>query len=323
MSRGLRWILPGEPVEITTRTMESRMLLPMTPEFRRQVVGTIARAAEAHKVRVHAVVMLSTHWHAILTPEDGKQLADFMCFVNGNIARQVLRYHDRSGKVWGHRYNAVLISPEPEAQEKRLRYLLAHGVKEGLVERVGDWLGLHCAQALRDGKPLEGVWIDRTGLAKARRKQKKVEEKGERPEPIDRKDFETEYKLELEPLPCWKDLPPTERRQKVREMIVEIENAAEARRAINGKPVVGALTVLKQDPDARPAKPKRSPKPLVHAASKAVRTAYRKAYDAFFKAFRWASGLLLGGDRSAEFPRWSFPPALAFARRGEEILPFQ
>ena len=323
MSRGLRWILPGEPVEITTRTMESRMMLPMTPQFRRQAVGTIARAAEKYKVRVHAVVMLNTHYHAIVTPEDGKQLADFMCFVNGNLGRQALRYHGRSGKVWGDRYHAVLISPEPAAQQERLRYLLAHGVKEDLVERVGDWPGLHCAQALRDGKPLQGVWIDREGLTRARRKQKKLKEKGERPEPIDPKDFETEYELELEPLPCWKDLPPTAWRQKVREMIVEIENGAEARRAAEGKPVLGALTVLKQDPDTRPEKPKRSPKPLVHAASKAARKAYRTAYDAFVKVFRAASDALRGGDWLAEFPRWSFPPALAFARTGEEILPFR
>ena len=323
MSRGLRWIPPGEPVEITTRTLESRMLLPMTPEFRRQAIGTIARAAETHQVRLHAVVMLNTHWHALLTPKDGKQLADFMCFVNGNLARQALRYHGRSGKVWGGRYHAVLISPEFEAQEERLRYLFAHGVKENLVERVGEWPGLHCGQALRDGKPLQGVWIDQTGLARARHKQKKLKEKGERPEPIDPKDFETEYELELEPLPCWEGLEPTERRQKAREMILEIENAAKARRAINGKPVLGALTVLKQHPDTRPEKPKRSPKPLVHAATKVARKAYRTAYDAFVKVFRAASDALRGGDWLAEFPRWSFPPALAFARTGEEFLPFR
>ena len=57
----------------------------------------------------------------------------------------------------------MLSSPEPEAQKERLRNFLAHGVKEDLVERVRDWPGLHCAHELRDGKPLEGVWIDRTG----------------------------------------------------------------------------------------------------------------------------------------------------------------
>ena len=196
-------------------------------------------------------------------------------------------------------------------------------MKEGLVERTTEWPGLHCAEALRDGKPLEGVWVDQTGLTRARRKRKKLVEKDERPEPVDPKDFETKYELELEPLPCWGGLKPIERRQKVRELILEVEKAAEARRGAEDNSVVGQLTVIEQDPDAQPTKTKRSPKPLVHAASKAMREAYRTAYDAFVKAFRAAADLLRGGNRLAEFPRWAFPPALPFARTGEEILLLQ
>ena len=323
MPRGLRWIPPGEPVEITTRTLESRLILPMTPTFRRQAVGTLARAAKMYRVRIHAVVMLSNHYHCLATPDDGEQLARFMEFVNGNLARQALRLQGRSGRLWGDRYHAVPISPEPEAQEERLRYLLSNGVKEDLVERVGEWPGLHCARALIDGKPLEGAWIDQTGLAKARRKRKKLVKKGKTPPRIDAKDFETEYKLELAPLPCWEALEEKERRQKVREMVIEVETAAAAKRAAAGKPVLGVLAVLRQDPDTRPSKTKRSPIPLVHAASTAVRKVYRAAYSEFFKAFQAASALLRGGDRLASFPRYSFPPALAFARTGEVIMPFR
>ena len=35
------------------------MPLPMTPQFRRQVAGTLARAAEMHQVRIHAVLISS------------------------------------------------------------------------------------------------------------------------------------------------------------------------------------------------------------------------------------------------------------------------
>ena len=103
-------------------------------------------------------------------------------------------------------------------------------------------------------------------------------------------------------------------------MILEAEKAAEAKRIAEGKKVVGQLTVITQDPDTRPTSTKRSPKPLVHAASKAMRQAYRTAYGAFVKAFRAAADALRGGDRLVDFPRWAFPPALAFARTGEEIL---
>ena len=58
MPRGLSWIPPGEPVEITTRTLESRRMLLVTPQFRCQAIGTLARAAERYRVRIHAVLKL-------------------------------------------------------------------------------------------------------------------------------------------------------------------------------------------------------------------------------------------------------------------------
>jgi hypothetical protein len=40
----------------------------------------------------------------------------------------------------------------------RLRYLLAHGVKENLVERAVDWPGVNSVRAILEGKPLVG-WL--------------------------------------------------------------------------------------------------------------------------------------------------------------------
>ncbi|HEV7505078.1 MAG TPA: hypothetical protein VGS07_09220 [Thermoanaerobaculia bacterium] len=56
----------------------------------------------------------------------------------------------------------------------------------------------------------------------------------------------------------------------------------------------------------------RSPAPLVHAATKAVRKAFYDAYVWFVAAFREAAERLRLGDRNAPFPSGSFPPALPF-----------
>jgi hypothetical protein len=55
-----------------------------------------------------------------------------------------------------------VVSDEEPAQVARLEYLLSHGCKEGLVERLADWPGVHCATALLTGDPVEGTWFDRT-----------------------------------------------------------------------------------------------------------------------------------------------------------------
>ena len=50
----------------------------------------------------------------------------------------------------------------PDVQWSRLKYLLANGVKEGLVESPLDWPGVSCAKALVHGEPLEGYWFNRS-----------------------------------------------------------------------------------------------------------------------------------------------------------------
>ena len=51
----------------------------------------LVRAQELYPVAIHFAVMLSSHWHLILTPEDREQLADFMEYVNVNVAREACR----------------------------------------------------------------------------------------------------------------------------------------------------------------------------------------------------------------------------------------
>jgi hypothetical protein len=53
--------------------------------------------------------------------------------------------------------------------------------------------------------------------------------------------------------------------------------------------VLGRAAILAQDPHDHPERPKKSPAPLVHAASKAVRLEFREAYALFVAAYREAA----------------------------------
>ncbi len=160
------------------------------------MVGILAKAQEKAPIRIHALGGLSSHLHILATIDDAEQLADFMEYANGNIAREALRLvKDRgwSGKLWERRYSAIPVSDEEPTQIKRLRYVLSHGAKENLVASPRQWPGLHCIDALIDGTPLEGVWRDRSAEYEADRNGKPVE---------DPRAFVAEHSLELEPLPC-------------------------------------------------------------------------------------------------------------------------
>jgi hypothetical protein len=84
--------------------------------------------------------------------------------------------------------------------------------------------------------------------------------------------------------------------------------------SLKSLPVLGVEAILAKDPLHRPASLARSPAPLVHAATKAVRKAFYDAYAWFVAAFREAADRLRLGDRNAPFPSGRFPPR--FAVRG-------
>ena len=195
-----------------------------------------------------------------------------------------------------------MISYEEEAQVARFRYVLAHGVKENLVARLRDWPGLHCIRQLADGEPLTGTWYDRTQQYLARRK-------GEDADPAKHVTTET---VTFSPLPCWKHLSPEAYRERVAKMGLEIEEEAAAKRKRTGAEPFGAVKILAQAPSTRPERVKKSPAPLLHAASKAVRQIFYEGFALFVAAYRTAAEKLQRGDPNPGFPLGCFPPALPF-----------
>ena len=301
MPRRLRFVPPsGALVEITCRTVQGRLLLRPSPVLNEVTLGVLARAARLCAVEVHAYVFLSNHYHLLVSVSDAQQLAAFMTYLNSNLAREAGRLVRWREKFWGRRYQAILVSAEEEDQVGRLAYLLAHGVKEGLVASPFDWPGVHCARALADGTIVSGRWQDRTLESKARRKGL----------PLDPGAFIEREQLTLAPLPCWRSLESAVHRDRIQKLIEEIELSARRRQEETGKPPLGRDTVCRQNPHLEPNRIKRGPAPLVHAAAPAVRRAFRRAYFGFLDAYQRAARRLREGVRDVEFPQGAFPPAL-------------
>jgi hypothetical protein len=225
-----------------------------------------------------------------------------MNYLDSNLAREAGRLIRWREKFWGRRYQAILVSSEEEAAVARLRYILAHGVKEGLVGSPRDWPGAHCAQALLDDTPLTGRWIDRTLEHAALRKRL----------PVDPEAFVTVEELRLTPLPCWRDLPPESRRARIRELVASVEQDGSRREQQTGRPPLGREHLFRQDPRHEPNRLKKGPAPLAHATSRAARDALCEAYRIFLGAYRHAADRLRTGALDALFPEGAFPPPMPF-----------
>jgi len=193
-------------------------------------------------------------------------------------------------------------SDEEEAQIARLRYVLAHGVKENLVEKISQWPGVHCARALVEGAPVEGYWFDRSQEYAARRRR----------EDFGRLRYATPETLTLSPLPCWKDLPVETQRRLAANLVAEIESEAAAQRERSGSQVLGVAAIRRQQPHSRPKRSKKSPAPLFHTFSQTVRKELYEGYAWFVAAYREAAEKLRAGNRAVSFPTGSFPPPLPF-----------
>jgi hypothetical protein len=156
-------------VEVTTRTLHGRLLLKPSPELTELVLGIVGKAQALYGMTIHAFVFLSTHAHFLLSPTDAGQMAVFMQFINANVAKEAGRLYDWRERVWSRRYRSIVVADE-KAAHARLRYILAHGAKEGLVWTPGAWPGPNCVAALTTGAFLRGTWFDRSAEFRARQR---------------------------------------------------------------------------------------------------------------------------------------------------------
>ena len=303
MARKLRFI-PQDPtlVSVTNRTVQGRYLLRPDPGLNDRLVGLLGKFQRIHGVGVVMVSVLSSHFHALLVFEDALQQANFMRDFQSASSREVNRQTGWRGPVFERRFHAAVVTGEERAQAERLKYLLANGVKENLVEKVLEWPGVNTAAALLRGESLKGHWIDRTRQYAARNRGEDASDER----------FAVEETVTLSPLPCWAHLPPECYRGLVQELVEEVESEAALARRGTGARVLGAKAILAQDPHTRPDRLAHSPAPFVHAATNAARKMFYEIYAEFVNAFRAASEALRRGNRDAPFPAGSFPPALPF-----------
>jgi REP element-mobilizing transposase RayT len=292
MTRPLRFIPPSSFVEVTCRTIQGRFLLKPSSTMNDLLLGVLGRSLALYpEVRLHAFVFLSNHVHLLLSIPEAQALARFMNHLNSNLAREAGRLYDWKDKLWARPYHAIVVA-DVASQVGRLRYVLSHGVKERLVARPADWPGASCLRALTEGASLVGTWVDRARESAAGRRKK----------PTDPATYTTCYPVPLAPLPCWEELSAERHQVHCRELVAEIEQDFDTAGTLNGPSILGPEAVIAQDPHDRPRRSKKSPAPLVHAVTKAVRNAFRDAYRAFVEAFRYASAQLQRGNRMVEFP---------------------
>ncbi|MCO4764518.1 MAG: transposase [Myxococcales bacterium] len=308
--RPLRCPFPLYCYEITTRTINRQFLMRPEEDIRTIILGVIARAQDLTGVRIHAFHFASNHYHLLITCRNTEQKSKFMRLVNGNLSKKLNHFHGRSGTMWHKRFRAIGVAPDEASQTARLRYIMAHGVKEDLIDKVGDWTGATALPWLLHGESIYGVWTDFTARYHASRRKNFVEIPGE---------FDTVYEVRMTPLPCWSETHADLWRQRVRDLAAEIDESAATRRKETGVGVLGIAAVLQADVNAERPQKRRSPAPKVHAACPIVRRQLEQELRAIAHAYREASERFRSGEWDVEFPEGTFRPAGGFVASDAEF----
>ena len=136
-----RFVIPGDTVMITRRTLRRHHLFRPDSAIRQLYLYTLAVCARQFGICVHAVTLMSTHEHLIVTDTNGR----FPLFLRElhrlvSLGTKVLRKWE--GPTWDHEQTSVVRLLTDQAIVERLAYVMANPVQAGLVRRARDWPGI-------------------------------------------------------------------------------------------------------------------------------------------------------------------------------------
>jgi REP element-mobilizing transposase RayT len=227
---------------VTARCIHSRFLLRPSSRTNALVVGVMAKAIKRFDVKLFGLCFMSNHYHLLLSSKDAASLAQFMQYLNSNIARELGRLHNWREKFWSRRYRATAVLDDAAVLE-RMKYILSNSVKEGLVKHPRYYPGVHCYRHLAEGRPLHGVWVNRTSM---------------HTDPgLTEPDASESLTLKLSRLPQYEEMSVIAYRDFIKgltnDMLSELDKPTR---------VLGQKRILNQDPLSSPRQSNKTPAPL-------------------------------------------------------------
>lgn len=280
-----RQILPGTSYLLTRRCTQQQFLLLPTPQTRAVFLYCLAVAQMVTQVKLHVVVVMSNHYHIVLTDPFGR-LPEFLHILNRFVARCLNAFYGRRENLWaaGVQTSCVRLADD-DALLHQSAYAIANPVEAGLVSRSELWPGLLC-------------W--RPGKLEAKRPTAFFRQKNSR--------LPAEATVELEPLP-FSDRPRAqEATRRVGAAVAEREAALRAKLKAEGRRfgTVADLRALRHTQEPATKAPRRGISPRVATRDRDLRRSILLALRAFTIEYRAALTRWRAGDRSVRFPAGTY-----------------
>lgn len=135
-----RIILPGATYLLTRRSLRRHLLFRPDAAITQLFRYALAISAHRHGIQVHALCLMSTHLHLVVTDVHGV-LPRFLHLFHRLVALGTKALRAWEGPVWDHEPTSVVRLVTREAIVEKIAYTLANPVAAGLVRRAGEWPG--------------------------------------------------------------------------------------------------------------------------------------------------------------------------------------
>jgi hypothetical protein len=299
--RPLRDNTPGKTYLVSIRTDNSFLRLIPSEELNEIVGGVFAKYQEIFNITLHALIVLSNHYHLLAQAPLGN-LSEFAENVNREIAKRINRLLRRNGHFWGRRYDALVVIEEVDALEGLL-YILTNPVHHGLIKDPALWPGISSYfQCL--GRPNKSyLFTNWTEYGKAKQRAFYTGEM------VRIRDFQTEHTLVITPLQQFSHLSVEERADKIKSLVEVRCKEIDEKRVKEGKTCyLGRKKILRQSPNDSPQESSKKVRPWFYTKNPtALREAIiqerlrRAEYQDASCAFRF-------GIYFVTFPLYTYPP---------------
>ena len=135
-----RIVIPGKTWHITRRTVLRHFLLVPSEALTNLFRYILIYAAKKYGIQVHALCVMSNHYHMVLTDTRGT-LPRFLQEFNRVVALGVKCIHGWEDQVWESKPAKEIELRKPQAIIAAIAYVMANPVAAGSVEHAHQWPG--------------------------------------------------------------------------------------------------------------------------------------------------------------------------------------
>ncbi|XXX77458.1 transposase [Sorangium sp. So ce134] len=280
-----RRLIAGSTYLVTRRCTQRQMMLRPSVETNQVFLYCLAVAAERTRIELHAFVVMSNHWHAVLTDPEAR-LPQFLQLLHRLVARCMNASLGRTENFWSADHASVVALESAEDVLDKIAYVITNPTAAGLVRSPEEWPGAITTRLCdRHIAVMPEVYFRRHGARLPER-----------------------ARIDCTMPPVLRELDANIIDRRLRMLVARNVRQARSKLRESGRTFLGADGVRTISPwrTAATPEPRRPRRPTVAARDPYDRKAAIARLRAFRSTYRIALRRWKSGDRTACFPEGTY-----------------